>query len=226
MLAARRTILEAGFFRKLSDALTRKALELAKQLQNGDGASFTLLDAGCGEGYYLECVEAELRSHEIEHQLYGIDISRDAVAMAAKAGTGIHYAVASSRQLPVRSASVDCIFQIFAPHSDSEFDRVLRDDGKLITVIPGKHHLYGLKERLYEKPYFNDEAEHPYPSFKVLEKQRIQYELVLADPSAILDLVMMTPYYWRTEPAMLDKLKEQRELRTPLEFVVTVYGKS
>ena len=145
--------------------------------------------------------------------------------MAAGNGTGIHYAVASSKKLPVRTESVDGVFQIFAPHSDSEFKRVIRHGGKLVTVTPGKHHLYGLKELLYPKPYLNDEAEHPYPSFTVLEKQRIQSELVLTEPSAIRDLVMMTPYYWRTEPAMLEKLMEKSELRTTLEFIVTVYGK-
>lgn len=225
MLEARRNILEAGYFRKLSDALSYQAAELAMELQSKQAAKFTVLDAGCGEGYYLECVEAELRNRGMEAQLYGIDISRNAILLAAGAGTGIHYAVASSRKLPVRSASADCILQIFAPHSDSEFNRVLRDDGKLVTVIPGKHHLYGLKELLYARPYLNDEAEHPYPSFRVLEKQRIQDELVLTDPSAIRDLVMMTPYYWRTDPSMLEKLTERRELRTPLEFVVTIYAK-
>lgn len=226
MLAARRNILEAGCFRKLSDELSQRSAGFAADFTCNEDEKFTVLEAGCGEGYYLECVEAELRKRGIEGHLYGIDISRDAIAMAAGTGTGIRYAVASSRHLPVRTASADCILQIFAPHSDQEFHRVLRNEGKLVTVIPGKHHLYGLKELLYPRPYLNDEAEHPYPSFLVRDKLRIRDELVLTDPHAIRDLVMMTPYYWRTDPAMLDKLLELRELRTPLEFVVTVYGKA
>lgn len=226
MLTARRNILEAGHFRKLSDLLTQKTAGLAEELRHKRGEAFTVLEAGCGEGYYLECAEAELRTRGIDAELYGIDISKDAVTLAAGAGDRIHYAVASSRQLPVVSGSVDAVYQIFAPHSDHEFSRVLREGGKLLTVIPGKHHLYGLKELLYEKPYLNDEAEHPYPSFTVQESIRIQDELVLTDPAAIRDLVMMTPYYWRTEPAMLDKLLQREELRTPLEFILTVYGKA
>lgn len=228
MLAARRRILEAGCFRKLSDAVASWAAELAAGTALQADRRFTLLEAGCGEGYYLECAEAALRGQGTESQLYGIDISKDAVAMAAGSGrdSGIRYAVASSRQLPVRTESVDGIFQIFAPHSDQEFSRVLRREGKLLTVIPGRHHLYGLKERLYPKPYLNDEAEHPYPSFAVEERVRIGDEIVLTDPSAIRDLVMMTPYFWKTDPAMLEKLAEAGELRTQLEFVVTVYGKA
>ncbi len=225
MLGARRSILEAGYFNKLSDALSMQAAGLAEEVAGRGADPLTLLDAGCGEGYYLESMNAHLRKAGIEASLYGTDISKDAIAMAAGNGTGIHYAVASSKKLPVRTESVDGVFQIFAPHSDSEFKRVLRYGGKLVTVTPGKHHLYGLKELLYPKPYLNDEAEHPYPSFTVLEKQRIQSELVLTEPSAIRNLVMMTPYYWRTEPAMLEKLMEKSELRTPLEFIVTVYGK-
>ncbi|MFC0214989.1 putative RNA methyltransferase [Paenibacillus chartarius] len=221
MLTARRRILEAGHFRSLADALGR----LTAGLAHSGRSPFTVLDAGCGEGYYLECVLDECRRHGIEAHGYGIDISKDAVAMAAAASEGGRFAVASSRYLPVRSASADVLLQIFAPHSDLEFHRVLRGDGKLVTVIPGKDHLFGLKELLYEKPYYNDEAEHPYPSFALQEKIRIRDELVLTEPSAIRDLVMMTPYYWRTEPAQLERLAARSELRTPLEFVVTVYGK-
>ncbi len=225
MLAARRSILEAGYFRKLSDALSMQAAGLAEEVADRGADPFTVLDAGCGEGYYLECIDTHLRQSGIETRLYGTDISKDAITMAAGNGSGIHYAVASSKKLPVRTESVDGLFQIFAPHSDSEFSRVLRGGGRLITVIPGKHHLFGLKEMLYPQPYLNDEAEHPYPSFRVLDQQRIRDEILLTDPSAIRDLVMMTPYYWRTEPAMLEKLMEKSELRTPLEFIVTVYGK-
>ncbi len=225
MLAARRSILEAGYFKMLSDVLSRQAAALAEEVAGRGGDPFTVLDAGCGEGYYLESMNAHLREAGVEARLYGTDISKDAITMAAGNGSGIHYAVASSKKLPVRPESLDGIFQIFAPHSDSEFSRVLRRGGRLVTVIPGKHHLYGLKELLYPQPYLNDEAEHPYPSFTVLEKQRVQSELVLTEPSAIRNLVMMTPYYWRTEPAMLEQLMEKSELRTPLEFIVTVYGK-
>lgn len=225
MLAARRNILDAGYFNMLSDALSRQAAGLAEEVTGRGGDPFTVLDAGCGEGYYLESMNTYLRKAGIDAKLYGTDISKDAIAMAAGNGTGIHYAVASSKKLPVRPESVDGLFQIFAPHSDSEFKRVLRSGGRLVTVIPGKHHLYGLKELLYPQPYLNDEAEHPYPSFRVLDQQRIRDEILLTDPSAIRDLVMMTPYYWRTEPAMLEQLMEKSELRTPLEFIVTVYGK-
>lgn len=226
MLTARRSILDAGYFRSLSDAVAQEAAELAEERNQPAEEPFTVLDAGCGEGYYLEKVEAELRRRSLPAELYGIDISRNAIQLAAGPDAGIHYAVGSSKHLPALTDTVDCILQIFAPHSDSEFARVLREGGRLITVIPGKHHLFGLKELLYEKPYYNEEAEHPYPSFRVLKKTRVQDELVLTEPEAIRDLVMMTPYYWRTEPAMLERLMERKELRTPLEFVVTVYGKA
>jgi 23S rRNA (guanine745-N1)-methyltransferase len=225
MLAARHRILEAGHFRKLAEELAHKAASLEADLRGTREASFTVLDAGCGEGYYLRSIAAELRKGGSEIQAYGTDISKDAVAMAAGSAGAVHYAVASSRQLPVLAQAVDCLFQIFAPHSDSEFHRVLSKHGRLVTVIPGKHHLYGVKELLYPQPYYNDEAEHPYPSFTALEQVRIQDEIVLTDSSAIRDLVTMTPYYWRTDPDMLDKLAEQSEIRTPLEFVVTIYGK-
>lgn len=225
MLAARRNVLEAGHFYKLADVLSLHALRLAEELGGKQAGPLHILDAGCGEGYYLESIGARLRESGVDAKLYGTDISKDAITMAAGNGSSIRYAVASSKKLPVRTESVDGLFQIFAPHSDSEFSRVLRGGGRLITVIPGKHHLYGLKELLYPQPYLNDEAEHPYPSFRILDKQRIRDEIRLTEPTAIRDLVMMTPYYWRTEPAMLERLMDKSELVTPLEFIVTVYGK-
>ncbi|WP_438448049.1 putative RNA methyltransferase [Gorillibacterium sp. sgz5001074] len=230
MLAARRRILEAGGFRKLAEGLAERVAGYAeaadRRMASDAQAPFTVLEAGCGEGYYLESAASEMARREVAAALYGIDISKDAVAMAAGGRPGLHYAVASSRQLPVRSGSVDGILQIFAPHSDSEFHRVLRERGRLWTVIPGKHHLYGLKELLYPKPYLNDELEHPYPSFRAVERFRIEDTLILTGPDAIRDLVLMTPYYWRTEPAMLEKLTERGELVTPLDFAVTVYERA
>ncbi|MFR5118979.1 MAG: hypothetical protein ACLTD2_02990 [Ruminococcus sp.] len=43
----------------------------------------------------------------------------------------------------------------FAPVSNDEYARVLKDGGKLVVVSPSPRHLFELKEVLYEKPYEN-----------------------------------------------------------------------
>ena len=42
----------------------------------------------------------------------------------------------------VRDNSVDFAFHLFAPFHESEFLRVLKDNGVIITAVPGKNHLF------------------------------------------------------------------------------------
>lgn len=69
--------------------------------------------------------------------------------------TNCEFAVASSFQLPFIDKFADLIVCTFAPVSNDEYARVLKDGGKLVVVSPSPRHLFELKEVLYEKPYEN-----------------------------------------------------------------------
>ena len=47
---------------------------------------------------------------------------------------------------------------------------MIADDGVILTAIPGKNHLLGLKEILYDKPYLNDEKEPALEGLEVIER--------------------------------------------------------
>lgn len=223
MVVARNAFLNTGHFQKLAEAINSVVVEYVQSRERG--TYLNILDAGCGEGYYTDALQKGLMNEHIEVNLYGMDISKDAIRLAAARNKHILFAIASSFQIPIAPNTINCLLQLFSPCSDNEFHRVMKDDGILISVIPGKNHLFGLKKVLYENPYVNDEQEYPLLSFDPISKVHIQYDITIENTETIKNLIMMTPYYWRTKPQKINKLLEVTKLETPLEFVLTVYTK-
>ena len=114
----------------------------------------SILDAGCGEGYYLRKIRDAYKASEIKFEsLCGIDLAKEAVSIAAKSEKNvdvtmkIRYAVAGIFDMPVVDGSIDCVLSVFAPVPDKEAFRVLNENGTLIVVSPGEKHLEGLMKR-------------------------------------------------------------------------------
>ncbi|MBE6829144.1 MAG: methyltransferase domain-containing protein, partial [Ruminococcaceae bacterium] len=149
MTASRRRFLESGAYRLFSDKLD----ELVRAYSRTK--SPIILDAGCGEGYYTGRLREDLFSHGFAPQVFGFDISKFAVKAAAKKYKAISFAVASSFGIPVSDGAADLVLDVFAPVVESELNRVLKPGGILILAVPGRRHLYGLKEILYDDPYEN-----------------------------------------------------------------------
>ncbi|MGN1413259.1 MAG: putative RNA methyltransferase [Anaerovoracaceae bacterium] len=146
-----------------------------RQSFEGGGPVLTLLDAGCGEGYYTREIAARFGggcSLEAAGKpeggcrlnLYGVDLSRDSVQLAAAtanqaggAASEIKWLVADIGHLPVRDGSVDFLLDIFTSANYEEFRRVLSSNGYLIKVIPGENHVKELREaasgQLHHKAY-------------------------------------------------------------------------
>ena len=223
MVLARNAFLNSGYYRQLSDAINSAVMEHVNAC--GRAERISILDCGCGEGYYLDCLEKELSTRGVAAHLFGIDLSKEAVRLACSRNRNIHFAIANSFEIPLGSSSVDCLMQVFAPCSNDEFSRVMKDSGILISVIPGKKHLFGLKELLYDNPYENDEQEHPLTSFMPISQTRIEYDIRIENSASVRDLLMMTPYYWRTDARKLKKLEAIERLETPVEFIITTYTK-
>jgi 23S rRNA (guanine745-N1)-methyltransferase len=177
-LQARRRFLSGGWYQPIS-------IEVSALLLNIDGP---VLDVGCGEGYYLSYIDSD--------RTYGIDISKKAIQMASKAYPASQFAVASSYRLPVGTASCAGVFTVFAPHSFSEYQRVLIPGGTWVTVTPGPHHL---KEMRPSRDETVDEREQrrSEPPEQAAQSERIQYTLDLTQEAAV-DLFSMTPLRWQT----------------------------
>ena len=207
-LIARRLFLNAGYFSPL-------VVELKKIISE---KSTDVLDIGCGEGYFTRAI----REHCSDAQIYGIDISKAGIRLAAKgSSTNEHYVVASSHLLPIANESVDAITRIYAPSKDEELYRVLKPGGKLIIVTPGENHLVGLRQKLYES--INP---HPKPiapkGFDELGQSSISFRLDLPPNELTAALLKMTPFSWKLTPSLIDELVGQG-LKDQAEFQVSVY---
>ncbi|HZV52667.1 MAG TPA: methyltransferase domain-containing protein [Candidatus Dormibacteraeota bacterium] len=217
MIRHRRAFLEAGFYEPLAHHVNQKVSYCLRQLSGG---AHHILDAGCGEGYFLRC----LRSHLIDHSvaLYGIDISRTAIRYAAKASPDITFAVASVHRLPILAATVDVVISILAPRDYKEWWRITTPHGRLLVVVPGPYHLFGLRSIVYRQPLPHETQTKldARPWFQFLDETSIEYTLRLSRPD-IDRLVYMTPYLWHLDDESRAVLKSINELETSVEFVVT-----
>jgi 23S rRNA (guanine745-N1)-methyltransferase len=77
-----------------------------------------------------------------ELSVYGVDIAKTAVRLAARDYPCHDYAVASSRNLPVMTSSIDLGMCIFSPVNDSEVARAVRPNGYYLEVGPAAS-IYG-----------------------------------------------------------------------------------
>ena len=216
MVLARRQFLDTGAYLPLAERICGAVL---RHVKSGD----TILDGGCGEGYYTDLVEKRLSEGKISAKVSGFDISRDAVRYAAKKNRSLSLAVASSYDMPVSDGSVDILINLFAPLALSETKRVVRAGGKFIMAIPDENHLFGLKSVLYEKPYKNTVENSALDGFSLIGEEKISYKLRLDTPEKISSLFMMTPYAYRTPPSARERLLSLSSLETEIEFIVFTY---
>lgn len=107
----------------------------------GASSSDTVLDAGCGEGFYLGSLQAE-----IGFEGHGVDISTGAVDAAARRYPGCQWVVANAdRFVPFADRSFSIVLSITARMNAAEFRRVLRDDGRLLVAVPAPDDLVELR---------------------------------------------------------------------------------
>ena len=206
---SRRDFLNRGYYSILKDALCAIF----------EGKSGTLLDICCGEGYYTSAV-AENKNLEV----YGFDLSREMVRLAAKRGN-VNCFVANMASIPVRDASFDYAMHLFAPFNEAEFSRVLKPGGKLYSVVPGANHLLGLKELVYENPYLNDEKLPETAALALVSKRKVCGQITLKNQADIEAVFRMTPYYFHTRAQDREKITAVETLDTPVEFVIGEYTK-
>ena len=212
-VASRRAFLDAGYYRPLSDAIN--------EILDRIGAR-TVLDAGCGEGYYTNRMATA-------RDVLGIDLSRAGVEMAAKRAKALQtrasFAVASIFSLPVLDGALDAVVNIFAPCAEEEFSRVLRSGGHLLLVGAGEHHLMGLKRAVYENAYENEGRADLPQNMRLVERLNCRYEITVEGNDAIEALFSMTPYYWRTSRTDRAKLVGLERLTTELDFDLFLFEK-
>jgi 23S rRNA (guanine745-N1)-methyltransferase len=100
-----------------------------------------VLDAGCGDGFYLGSLAAQTG-----FDAHGIDISIPAIDAAARRYPQCEWVVANAdRMVPYADHSFTIVLSITARMNAPEFRRVLRDDGRLLVAVPAPEDLIELR---------------------------------------------------------------------------------
>jgi 23S rRNA (guanine745-N1)-methyltransferase len=215
-LRQRRVFLEAGHYAPLATAL----VNALRAWLPGSLLPGSLLDVGCGEGWYLRQLAAS--PHLQGASLYGVDVAREAVRLAARAAPSIEYAVGNTFRLPVLPASVDAVVQVFAPSAPEQVRLALRQGGILVEVTPGPGHLRAYRELIYETPREHAPTPVP-PGFEPLEEERVSFDLSLSGAPQVAALVEMTPYRWHMDPQTYARVQELTAWDDTADFRVAVY---
>ena len=211
-VAARRAFLEAGFYTPLAQAVCQAAQRYGSKAR-------AILDAGCGEGYYSAQVGAALPGAT----LYGLDISKYAVRLAAgkyKSGTWL---CGTAAHLPFPAESLDLILSMFALTVPGEFHRVLAPGGIYLQVLAAEDHLLELKKVIYPELLQQEKISAPtLPGFSLVESCPISFTFT-AEGSQIQNLLAMTPHFWRITRVGAQRLAAQSRLTDRASAILNLY---
>ena len=210
MIAARARVHDAGLYQGL-------AVALQEQLAALEVEPARVLDLGCGDGYYAAAIAPALPGARV----FGIDIAKPAVKLAARRCPGGEFAVASAFDVPLPDASIDLVLSVFAPVDAGELSRLLVPGGLYLKVTPAPRHLWELRSLLYDQP-----RPHPVESrlkrgFQLLAASDLEYELQL-DGKTLRDLVAMTPYAHKGPRAGRDRLLSLEEISLQMCFSISL----
>ncbi len=194
----RQQILEAGFYQAILDAVS--------DLLASSKTTTTILDIGCGEGFYSR----KLQESHSEKTFYAFDISKDSVQIAAKSepNWAVNWFVGDLARLPIKDANMDILLDIFSPANYGEFRRVLSKDGILIKVIPTENHLKEIRQRVQDqltnKEYSNqDIKEHFQEHFTILSSQSASLTKTIT-AEQLQALLSMTPLLFHIDQSKID----------------------
>lgn len=211
---ARRAFLAQGHYRPLAEAVADLAAE---------EPTASLLDAGCGEGYYLEALGRRLPAA----RRWGIDISKEAVRLAAGRDKGARFLTASAAHLPFDDGGFACLTSLFALTAPAEFARVLAPGGRFLQVTAGPDHLLALRRMIY--PVLRPRAplgDGRLPGFILERQELVAFPIHLTEGGQVQALLAMTPHFLRISREGAERARAAEGLEDVCQAVVRVYRKA
>lgn len=222
MVAARGRFLDAGVYRPIAERLNALALHHLPTTEQ-----LCVVDAGCGEGYYLVSFLAALleQGRAARASLIGLDIAKPAVLAATRRNKQITWLVASNRNPALLPATVDVIFCMFGFPDYAAFRHMLKPGGILVLVDAGSEHLLELREIIYPEvrkspPPTLDKAEQQ--GFALVQTSELRYQSGDLPRAQIADLLVMTPHLYRATKEGKEAAARLETLRLTVDVVFRV----
>ena len=244
MLRARRAFLARGHYHPLAELLHSLALahfgvplqaemppETVGKGAHSGPAALGVLEAGCGEGYYignLQCAMATVLPSA--PPCFGLDVSKDAVRLAARHYPGVKFVVADIKaRLPIASGSIGLLLDVFAPRNPVEFARIVAPGGLLQVAIPAAAHLTELRAALpllgIEPEKERHVVEQLSPAFTLRDAYSLEHPMPLASAD-IVDLLAMTPSARHLSAEAIDAAYALAPLAVTAAFRVLAFSRA
>lgn len=159
-----------------------------------------VLDAGCGDGFYLGSLVRQSGSAG-----HGIDISIPAVEAAARRyppGTAHEWIVANAdRFVPYADRSFSVVLSITGRMNAAEFRRVLHEDGRLLVALAAPDDMIELRSRAGNpgRDRVSQALETFAPHFKLIDQSRVRTAADL-DAAAVQDVLLSIYRPLRSQP--------------------------
>ncbi|MDB2432940.1 methyltransferase domain-containing protein [Luminiphilus sp.] len=208
MVSARQSFLSAGFYEPIATSVMHSVSQAAT-------SPVTVLDAGCGEGYYLHYLTEH---HRDPINIIGFDISKWAVQRAARRCHGT-WMVASNKNIPLADSSVDIVLDMFGFPDYASFERILAPGGRLIRVTPAPQHLIELRRLIYPQVHQMPNADTYPSSLNTLSSEQLAFNVELEHQS-LKDLLLMTPHMFKTSMQGQSNLERIDHLIATVDVVI------
>ena len=210
-LLCRKAFLNAGYY----DVILNEVTGYIKKhpIENS-----TLLDLGCGEGYYTYQMY-----NQLGNQVLGLDISKTGIQMASKYSKDITWIVGNSKNVPVTDHSIDILTALFTVVNEDEIKRILNENGYMIHVTANNQHLIEFKELIYDEVKVKSD-EHIRLNMNVLESYDFKKTIHLNCREDTINLLKMTPHYYHIKKDRRHVLDELNEFDVTIDIRITVYG--
>ncbi|WP_410211811.1 putative RNA methyltransferase [Aquirhabdus sp.] len=212
MVKARRAFLQANYYQPLRDAVADLLSPLHAE---------SLLDIGCGEGYYTSHFRLFI------DDVIGLDIAKTAIQLAAKKFKNITWLVGSGAMLPLADCSVDIASSMFSPLPVAEMARVLKPEGFVLVVTPAPTHLWTMRQGLFDEVLAHEPDKFLLgfeELFTLHRRSEVSFPLRLPN-QALKDLLLMTPYVWKAKPEKRAALELRDEFETGAAFNLMLFQK-
>ena len=225
MVLARSRVLDSGLYEPVANRLNELVLS-----QMREDSDLCFLDAGCGEGYYLDrlCQFLSEQDGQASLSFIGLDISKDAIIQSSRRNKQVCWLVGTNRQPPVVAESVDIILCLFGFVSVEGFSRVLKPGGLVILVDPGPEHLKELREIIYTEVNKTEQSETvtEQSGFSSLKKEALTYHSRIDSNEQINHLLLMTPHFYRASKEGRARAEKLNELDVTVDVLFRLLQKN